>query len=137
MESIYPVLQTIINQVAGHLYGNGAKIILNKDGFPESLVRPGRSEIQFEWESYGTREQLNLLYRLALIRIISDEEETSLCFALDDPLVNSDKLRRQKILNHLNGLISKGEHQVLVFTCHAEDYTTGKVAGTVDNHIEL
>ena len=137
MESIYPVLQTIINQVAGHLYGNGAKIILNKDGFPESLVRPGRSEIQFEWESYGTREQLNLLYRLALIRIISDEEETSLCFALDDPLVNSDKLRRGKILNHLNGLISKGEHQVLVFTCHAEDYTTGKAAGTVDNHIEL
>ena len=137
MESIYPVLQTIINQVAGHLYGNGAKIILNKDGFPESLVRPGRSEIQFEWESYGTREQLNLLYRLALIRIISDEEETSLCFALDDPLVNSDKLRRQKILNHLNGLISKGEHQVLVFTCHAEDYKTGKAAGTVDNHIEL
>jgi DNA repair protein SbcC/Rad50 len=137
MESIYPVLQTIINQVAGHLYGNGAKIMLNKDGFPESLVRPGRSEIQFEWESYGTREQLNLLYRLALIRIISDEEETSLCFALDDPLVNSDKLRRGKILNHLNGLISKGEHQVLVFTCHAEDYTTGKAAGTVDNHIEL
>ena len=137
MESIYPVLQTIINQVAVHLYGNGAKIILNKDGFPESLVRPGRSEIQFEWESYGTREQLNLLYRLALIRIISDEEETSLCFALDDPLVNSDKLRRGKILNHLNGLISKGEHQVLVFTCHAEDYTTGKAAGTVDNHIEL
>ena len=73
MESIYPVLQTIINQVAGHLYGNGAKIILNTDGFPESLVRPGRSEIQFEWESYGTREQLNLLYRLALIRIISDD----------------------------------------------------------------
>lgn len=137
MESIYPVLQTIINQVAVNLYGNGAKIILNKDGFPESLVRPGRSEINFEWESYGTREQLNLLYRLALIRIISDEEETSLCFALDDPLVNSDKLRREKILNHLNGLISKGEHQVLVFTCHAEDYTTGKAAGTVDNHIEL
>jgi hypothetical protein len=137
MESIYPVLQTILNQVAGNLYGNGAKIILNKDGFPSSLVRTGRSEIKFEWESYGTREQLNLLYRLALIRIISDDKNTSLCFALDDPLVNSDKLRREKILNHLNGLISKGEHQVLVFTCHAEDYTTGKAAGTVDNHIEL
>ena len=137
MESIYPVLQTIINQVAGNLYGNGAKIILNKDGFPQSLIRTGRSEIQFEWESYGTREQLNLLYRLALIRIISDDKNTSLCFALDDPLVNSDKLRREKILNHLNGLISKGEHQVLVFTCHAEDYTTGNTAGTVDNHIEL
>jgi chromosome segregation ATPase len=137
MESIYPMLQTIINQVAANLYGNGAKIILNKDGFPQSLVRTGRSEINFEWESYGTREQLNLLYRLALIRIISDEKNTCLCFALDDPLVNSDKLRREKILNHLNGLISKGEHQVLVFTCHAEDYTTGKAAGTVDNHIEL
>ena len=137
MESIYPVLQTIINQVAGHLYGNGAKIILNKDGFPQSLVRTGRSKIKFEWESYGTREQLNLLYRLALIRIISDEEETSLCFALDDPLVNSDKLRREKIISHLNGLISKGEHQVLVFTCHAEDYTTGSAAGTVDHHIKL
>ena len=137
MESIYPVLQTIINQVAGHLYGNGAKIILNKDGFPQSLVRTGRSKIKFEWESYGTREQLNLLYRLALIRIISDEEETSLCFALDDPLVNSDRLRREKILSHLNGLISKGEHQVLVFTCHAEDYTTGSTAGTVDHHIKL
>ena len=137
MESIYPMLQTIINQVAVNLYGNGAKIILNKDGFPQSLVRTGRSEINFEWESYGTREQLNLLYRLALIRIISDEKNTCLCFALDDPLVNSDKLRREKILNHLNGLISKGEHQVLVFTCHAEDYTTGKAAGTVDNHIEL
>ena len=136
MESIYPMLQTIINQVAANLYGNGAKIILNKDGFPQSLVRTGRSEIKFEWESYGTREQLNLLYRLALIRIISDEKNTSLCFALDDPLVNSDKIRREKILNHLNGLISKGEHQVLVFTCHAEDYTTGKSAGTVDNHIE-
>jgi len=137
MESIYPVLQTIINQVAGNLYGNGAKIILNKDGFPQSLIRTGRSEIQFKWESYGTREQLNLLYRLALIRIISDDKNTSLCFALDDPLVNSDKIRREKILNHLNGLISKGEHQVLVFTCHAEDYTTGNTAGTVDNHIEL
>ena len=137
MESIYPVLQTILNQVAGNLYGNGAKIILNKDGFPQSLVRTGRPEIKFEWESYGTREQLNLIYRLALIRIISDEKNIPLCFALDDPLVNSDKLRRQKIQNHLNGLISKGGHQVLVFTCHAEDYTTGNAAGTVDNHIKL
>ena len=137
MESIYPVLQTIMNQVAVNLYGNGAKIILNEDGFPKSLVRTGRSEIKFGWESYGTREQLNLLYRLALIRIISDDKKTSLCFALDDPLVNSDKLRREKILSHLNGLISKGEHQVLVFTCHAEDYTTGGTAGTVDHHIKL
>jgi len=133
MESIYPMLQTIVNNAASNLYGRGAKIILNKDGFPESLVRNGRSEINFKWESYGTREQLNLLYRLALIRIIAEKEGRSLCFALDDPLVNSDKLRRDKILNHLTGLISSGEHQVLVFTCHAEDYS----AGHVDNQIKL
>jgi len=43
------------------------------------------------------------------------------------------KWRRDKILNHLTGLISSGEYQVLVFTCHAEDYS----AGHVDNQIKL
>ncbi len=133
MESIYPVLQTIMNNTAGHLYGNGARITLNDDGFPETLMRRGRPAIKFAWESYGTREQLNLLYRLALIRVIADEGDSSLCFALDDPLVNSDRVRREKILSHLTGLISNRNHQALVFSCHVEHYA----AGHIDNHIEL
>ena len=133
MASIYPILQQIMDNIADSLYGSGAKVTLNENGFPKSLQRYGRDNIQFAWESYGTREQLNLIYRLAMLRIVSDEEDTRICFALDDPFVNTDKIRRGKLLNHLTGLVSRGNHQALIFTCHQEQFGLGHI----DHHIEM
>ncbi len=69
--------------------------------------------------SFGTREQLMLLVRLALAGLLSRSAGRQ-CVILDDPLVNADPGRQAAAL----ALLSEAavETQVIVFTCHPHAY---------------
>lgn len=79
--------------------------------------------------SHGTREQLGMLVRLALADVMAGEDR--LPVILDDPLAHADSARRRVALEILQEATKN--LQVIVLTCHPEDY-----AGLKDtNKIEL
>lgn len=65
--------------------------------------------------SRGTREQLYLAFRLAVISELS-EAKGPLPLVLDDVLVNFDRDRQLAALRALKEMA--GAHQILAFTCH-------------------
>jgi hypothetical protein len=86
-------------------------------GEPELRVdeADGKS-LSVEVLSAGTREQLFLALRLALVKLYA-ERGIRLPLVLDDVLVNFDDLRAQAAAEVLQEFTKQG-HQVLVFTCH-------------------
>lgn len=70
--------------------------------------------------SFGTREQLMLLVRLSLGRLLSRSELGPQCVILDDPLVNADPARQRAALRIIEE--AAREMQVIVFTCHPSSY---------------
>lgn len=66
--------------------------------------------------SRGTREQLYLALRLALVRLFA-ERGPALPLVLDDVLVNFDAQRARAAVQVLREFALEG-HQLLVFTCH-------------------
>ncbi|MGD9126316.1 MAG: AAA family ATPase [Planctomycetia bacterium] len=70
--------------------------------------------------SRGTREQLFLALRLALVRSYA-ERGVTLPLVLDDVLVNFDAPRAKAAADVLNEFTRQG-HQVFIFTCHDHVY---------------
>lgn len=75
----------------------------------------GRS-FQVEHLSSGTREQLFLAVRMAMIRELADQG-IELPMVLDDVLVNFDQTRSEAAVETLLDFADEGQ-QVLLFTCH-------------------
>jgi len=69
--------------------------------------------------SYGTREQLMLLIRLALARLLGRGGDRQ-CVILDDPLVNTDRTRQRAALRIMERAAQ--DAQILIFTCHSIAY---------------
>ena len=69
-----------------------------------------------EFLSRGTREQVYLSLRLALVAAYA-RRGVLLPLVLDDVLVNFDKQRAEAAAKVL-GAFSESGHQILVFTCH-------------------
>jgi DNA repair exonuclease SbcCD ATPase subunit len=102
---------------------------------PEGLVARDASEdesaVQFTEESYGTREQLSLLVRLALGGVLArDEPQVAI---LDDPLAHSDPPKHRRMVDILEFASegrearegpeqSLGRLQLIVLTCHPERF---------------
>jgi len=86
-------------------------------GEPELRVdeASGKS-LSVEVLSAGTREQLFLSLRLALVKLYA-ERGIRLPLVLDDVLVNFDNLRAKGAATVLRDFAKQG-HQLLVFTCH-------------------
>src|SRR5204863_9420064 len=66
--------------------------------------------------SVGTREQLATLIRLAVAAHLRT------AVVLDDQLVHSDSERLAWFRDRLRASVKDHDHQVIVFTCRAEDY---------------
>jgi uncharacterized protein YhaN len=80
--------------------------------------------------SRGTREQVFLALRLALVRDLGRHDVT-LPIVMDDALVNFDDTRAQAAARTLVEFLAEqgGERQMLVFTCHAHVATMFHEAG--------
>ena len=76
----------------------------------------GGTSLAVEVLSRGTREQLYLALRLALVEVYS-RRGVEMPLVLDDVLVNFDDGRSQQAAELLRDFAATG-HQLLVFTCH-------------------
>lgn len=118
-------------------------------GEPELRVdEAGGKSLSVEVLSAGTREQLFLSLRLALVKLYA-ERGVKLPLVLDDVLVNFDNLRAKAAATVLRDFARQG-HQLLVFTCHEhiarlfkqlkvdvrELPINGQVSGVLDEEVE-
>jgi hypothetical protein len=93
-----------------------SSIALGDDLSPATLDRGGRAEL-LDALSFGTREQLGILTRLAYADLLRTSGRPTLLM-LDDAAVHTDAARRDAIKRALIDAATR--HQILVFTCHPE-----------------
>ncbi|RDK03328.1 AAA family ATPase [Paraburkholderia lacunae] len=91
-------------------------IALGDDLSPATLDRNGRAHT-LDALSFGTREQLGILTRLAYADLLKASGRPTLLM-LDDAAVHTDAARRDAIKRALIDAATR--HQILVFTCHPE-----------------
>lgn len=96
----------------------GAQLRLDEALLPAALRR-GADEDPLASLSFGTREQLGVLARLAYADLLREAGRPTLLI-LDDALVHADDGRRDLMKRALFDAASR--HQVLLFTCHPEHW---------------
>lgn len=89
---------------------------LGDDLSPVALQREGRIDT-LEALSFGTREQMGILARLAYADLLKASGRPTLLM-LDDAAVHTDGMRRDALKRAL--LDAAARHQILLFTCHPE-----------------
>lgn len=93
-----------------------ASLRLDDALMPVGLRRVG-GEDELTALSFGTREQLGILARLAYADLLREAGKPTLLI-LDDALVHADDARREFMKRALFDAASR--HQILMFTCHAD-----------------
>jgi hypothetical protein len=93
-----------------------AELQLDDTLTPAALAR-GDVLDTLESLSFGTREQLGVLTRLAYADLLQQAGRPTL-IVLDDALVHTDDARREFMKRALFDAASR--HQILMFTCHGE-----------------
>ena len=87
-------------------------------GTQRLCVRDDRESVfEVSQLSGGTREQLYLAVRLALVEQLAQQGVT-LPMVLDDVLVNFDHGRTELAVETLLDFANRGQQQLLIFTCH-------------------
>lgn len=122
IEAIRPRVESTIQKGATYVFGKEVQIKLGDDGFPQAVEHVKGQAIPFEQESFGTQEQLNLIYRIALAGIIAKEEGHGLCIVLDDPFGDTDVGRRQRMLEWMGAELKRSGHQLILLTCRGADF---------------
>lgn len=112
------IIESFAQMIPGERYKLGIsdelEIALQARGLAGDFLQVDTASI-----SYGTKEQLSFLFRLAVARQLSHKEGQVMI--LDDSFVNTDNDR----LSHIIEMIERSAAQIqfLIFTCRQEDYT--------------
>jgi DNA repair exonuclease SbcCD ATPase subunit len=114
-----------------YLLQDDSEVVVDDRGRPTVLRSPAGQDVPFEDQSFGTREQVAVLYRLAVADLVAQESGAGVCLMLDDPFGHTDRGRRARMLGILSSEAEKRGHQILVFTCRPEDFTG------VGHHVSL
>ena len=114
-----------LDSLLRHVWGHEPQTTMSDDGTPHTI-----GGLDFLDESYGTREQYNIVLRMVLLGLLRFDEETGeplplmAPMILDDALVFADegRLKRMK-----DALVSKvGDDgtglQLIIFSCRGDDY---------------
>ncbi|MBA3477733.1 MAG: AAA family ATPase [Lautropia sp.] len=91
----------------------GAGAAADRHGFRDSADAAGC----FEELSFGTREQISLISRLAYADLLKEANRPTLII-LDDCLVNTDTARMSQMKRILYDAATR--HQILLFSCHPD-----------------
>jgi hypothetical protein len=101
----------------------GATLQVSDDLAPSTLSRPGGAGAaqtgQVQDLSFGAREQLGLISRFAYADLLKEAGRPTLLI-LDDALVHSDATRLAQMKRVIFDAAQR--HQLLLFTCHPEDW---------------
>jgi len=107
----------------------GATVQMDAGLAPATLTRPNAAGVaesgQLQELSFGAREQLRLISRFAYADLLQEADRPTLLI-LDDALVHSDAPRLAQMKRVLFDAAQR--HQVLLFTCHPEDWRDMGVA---------
>lgn len=116
IQQVQAPLKERINHYLRLLFPQG-DIQLSEALAPETLQRAEHEHVRFESLSFGTREQVALLSRLAYADLLKAVERPTLII-LDDVLTNSDAQRLDQMKRVLFDAAQR--HQILLFSCHPE-----------------
>lgn len=120
-------LQRHLQRYVGLLFP-GASLSVNEQLVPELLLRPGRGAegggggeeySRFDALSFGAREQMGLISRLAYADLLHEAGRPTLLI-LDDALVHSDGERLHAMKRVLFDAAER--HQILLFSCHPQHW---------------
>lgn len=106
-----------------------ASLNVDENLIPEVLVRQGHGGEErgkFEELSFGAREQMALISRLAYADLLLEADRPTLII-LDDALVHSDGVRLRAMKRVLYDAAQR--HQILLFTCHPDNWRDLGVVG--------
>jgi energy-coupling factor transporter ATP-binding protein EcfA2 len=110
-------LQKHLDRYLGLLFPS-ASLQVDEKLVPGALTRPGArgpEASDFETLSFGAREQMGVISRLAYADLLKEAGRPTLII-LDDALVHSDEQRLARMKRVLFDAAQR--HQVLLFTCH-------------------
>jgi len=98
-----------------------ATLEIDENLSPGPLTRPGQGGESgaFDTLSFGAREQMSIISRLAYADLLREAGHPTLIM-LDDALVHSDAARLTQMKRVLFDAATR--HQILLFTCHPENW---------------
>ena len=102
-----------------------AMLEVDENLVPGQLVRAGQERGDFEFLSFGAREQMGLISRLAYADLLKEAGRPTLII-LDDALVHSDTQRFAQMKRILFDAAQR--HQILLFSCHPGNWQDMGVA---------
>ena len=105
-----------------YLLQDDSLVAVDEKGRPSVIRTPAGREVPFPDQSFGTREQVSILYRLAVADLVAEEAGAGVAIVLDDPFGHTDRGRRGRLLEILGAEAGRRGHQVLIFTCRPEDF---------------
>ena len=116
---IAPHLNQAVSEGINHITrGRYREVRIDPTTLSLKLVLPETKTLEAsEYLSLGTQEQLYLLLRIAIARLLSESGE-KIPLILDDPFVHFDHLRLEQMLNFLTEI--SAEHQILIFSKERE-----------------
>ena len=122
-EQLSAVLEPVTSRVTDNLrYIVGSKysrVNFSEKVFPETVAVQGMDGPKDVGSlSFGTKEQIYLLTRLALADLLSADERRVV--VLDDPLAHTDPTRLKRTIEVIDRVSRKA--QVMIVTCRGDDY---------------
>lgn len=117
-QRLHAPLQRHLNHYVQLLFPQ-ATLELGEDFVPRLLKRPGADVGDFHDMSFGAREQMGVISRLAYADLLKEAGRPTLIM-LDDALVHSDDGRLGQMKRVLFDAATR--HQILLFSCHPEKW---------------
>ncbi|RIV77648.1 AAA family ATPase [Burkholderia pseudomallei] len=117
-QRLHAPLQRHLNHYVQLLFPQ-ATLELGEDFVPRLLTRPGAEVGDFHEMSFGAREQMGVISRLAYADLLKEAGRPTLIM-LDDALVHSDDGRLGQMKRVLFNAAAR--HQILLFSCHPEKW---------------
>lgn len=114
-------LQKHLNRYLQLLFPH-ASLDIDENLTPGPLTRPGSNGAEtslFEELSFGAREQMGVISRLAYADLLKEADRPTLII-FDDALVHSDETRLAQMKRLLFDAATR--HQILLFTCHPANW---------------
>jgi energy-coupling factor transporter ATP-binding protein EcfA2 len=117
-QRLHAPLQQHLNHYVRLLFPQ-ATLELGENFVPRLLSRPGDEAGDFHDMSFGAREQMGVISRLAYADLLKEAGRPTLIM-LDDALVHSDDGRLGQMKRVLFDAATR--HQILLFSCHPEKW---------------
>lgn len=121
-ETVGGPIQEKIQTWLQYILQDDSELLVSEDGLPSVIRNPTSQDIGFIEQSFGTKEQISVFYRLAIASLVAEQSGSGVCLMFDDPFGYTDRGRRKRMLEIIEEEVDRYGHQILLFTCRPEDF---------------